>query len=409
MSPAERGAAWTKIWTAAAERFVGFDRIPYVDWNREYEDGLAFINRTDNDVEIWRDMRRRIALLQNGRTYLRFPNTLPKSYDTVPIRMVLLGDKVLVRKLSDSPNVMSSGVKVGDELISIDGHPTMTYVRAVCYEQTSGSTDQSRLASSVHRIFTGPQGSNADCVFRRPSGTEYSIKLNRDTGPASEWYSKLDKAKGDEYRELDGGIIYLNCELSITRGKSEALAGMVSSAPGPKAIIVDLRDVQGGIFPESFVRRIATSQLEIGGGEFVQRTPRPAGWPYGTLEFESSLVGEVPVQVSPDTEPYAGAVVFLTGPETMGSAEQMIGVLFGSKRITLIGDTTGGAANDVEYVTLIDGAALTLAVTRPVSPDGFGDGRGYPPHIFVRNSAKDFADGKDVVLTRALQFIKSGK
>ena len=82
LSPVERTVIWTRIWTAVDERFVGFERIPYINWRQQFDAGLTVAQTTPDDVEFWRDLRKRIALLENGATFLRFPSTLPRAFDT---------------------------------------------------------------------------------------------------------------------------------------------------------------------------------------------------------------------------------------------------------------------------------------------------------------------------------------
>ncbi|MBI5059399.1 hypothetical protein HZB60_06425 [candidate division KSB1 bacterium] len=408
LGPVERAAIWTRVWSTANEHFVGFERIPYVNWGEQYAAGLAALQVERDDVEFWRDLRKRVALLENGGTYLRFPTTLPRTHDTVPVRLLLSGNKVLLRRLSSAPDLKAAGVHVGDELISIDGTPAFDYVRAACVEQTSGSTYESRLATGVHRIFTGIAGTRADCVWRRPDGTEYRAMLLRDTGPNSDWFSEFDKSAADDYRRLDGRIIYLNLRGSISRSAQESMLEIVRDG-STRALILDLRETQAGIVPTEFIRSVIEYPVQAWASRYIRMAPRESAGMLGVLDLQPAWTARDGVLLTPSMPRFAGPLICLVGRETSGAAERLLQPLVETGRAVLIGDTTAGAGYEQTVLQLGDGATLTLAITQPLWSGGHGDGQGFAPNVWVQPRASSLASAKDDVLERALQFARKGE
>ena len=181
LSDMQRTVIWTRCWDSIRCHFTGFDEKQFADWDKNYESNLHALTSAPSDAEFWFKLQQIISSLGDGRTWLQPPTLLPV-YDTVPIRFIIADGKIFVKQLGASPEVQSSGVHIGDELIEVDHQPVMERVQDECLPFVSGSTKKGRMASAIWRVLYGKSNQPIHLVFHKPSGQEYSLILKRDSG-----------------------------------------------------------------------------------------------------------------------------------------------------------------------------------------------------------------------------------
>jgi C-terminal processing protease CtpA/Prc len=110
-----------------------------------------------------------------------------------------------------------------------------------------------------------------------------------------------------------------------------------------------------------------------------------------------------------DKAPYRGKVVMLINQETISQAEHT-GLFFESVcDVTFIGSPSTGANGDVTMMTLPGGIRISFTGHDVRHADGRQLQRvGLQPHITVVPTLAGIRSGKDEVLERALEFIRTG-
>lgn len=140
-----------------------------------------------------------------------------------------IGDYVVVTDIIENSPAHKSGLKVGDELVSIEG------------QSAKGKTEE-----EVMQFLRGYPGTKADITVRRP-GESKDVKIT------------LERAEVNIPNVPHSGLVaenigYINLTTFTQNAGSnvaEALEKLKSKNPGLKGVILDLRDNGGGLLNEA--------------------------------------------------------------------------------------------------------------------------------------------------------------
>ena len=116
----------------------------------------------------------------------------------------------------------------------------------------------------------------------------------------------------------------------------------------------------------------------------------------------------LPIEVSPDR--FTGQVIVLTGPRNASGSTMLIGKLHDEKRVTLVGEPTGGSvegptAGFILFVKLPN-SDITVRVSdmwNRMAVTHFTPGYGAAPDVAVMPTLDDFVTDRDPILTAARQ------
>jgi carboxyl-terminal processing protease len=409
LTPAQRAMIWTEAWSAINDHFVGFDRIPQVKWQDSLQSVLNELLVPTSEVDFWRLLRTKITALNDGQTELILPVVLPREYDTVPIRMMITDKKVLVKRLSSSPAVQKSGIKVGDELLSLNGIPVFEVLETECIPHVSGSTLHGRLAQAVYRVLTGKADTDVKLAMQRPNGEKYEVTLKRVSNDTGNYYSELNEATGMMYNMVTKNILYYRIDSFKQWEIEKDLLGILAANPQTKDLILDLRANHTGLVPQELIARFAFFPLPMGACKEVVWKSEPSPKEGGTNELVRDMRSVDARMIQPADSVFKGRIVVLVSAETAGAAEQFLEPLVFASRVTLIGDTTAGAGGTAVDIVFPTGGILSLTSQQPVWEKGYGNGKGFPPDLRVIPTATGLASGKDEVLNAAIQFLEKKK
>jgi C-terminal processing protease CtpA/Prc len=405
-TPVERAAIWTRAHDAIRERFVGFDDKSLAAWDANDDSVLQSLVTAPTDLAFWQQLRRTVSALGDGRTYVQLPNDLGRVLDTVPIRFIVAKDKVLVKQLGSLPEVLASGIHVGDELVEVDHVPVLDHLRDKCMGEVSGSSSSQRMAEATWRVLLGAADQPAQLVLRRPNGSEYSVTLPRTSGQNGEYMRALTKMEGRFAKQLPGSVIYMDIGQRLTANSEQLILDQLDNNPGANGLIFDLRDTKYGQVPWQVLERLALFPLPAGAAREVEWSSEVSTSDPGSISFQRKMKTDPPRMIQPSENPFRGRIVALVSAETAGPAEQFLEPLVFADRVALIGDTTAGAGGDAMQIDFGRGGRLFMSVRQPDWDQGYGYGHGFPPRIYVEPTAGGLASGKDEVLDRALVFIR---
>ncbi len=401
----ERAAVWTRTHDAIHDHFTGFDDSSLAAWDRSYEPVLRELVSAPSDLEFWRMLRRKVATLGDGRTAVQLPNDLARTLDTVPIRFIIAGNRVLVKQLSSCPAVQASGVHVGDELIAVDNMPVLDHLRENCIPDVNGSSYSQRMAEAMWRMLLGDSSQPAHLVFHKPNGTEYSVTLPRQSGQNNEYMRELSKFSGRFAKQLPGSAVYMEIGQWLTMNTEDMILQQLDENPRAEWLIFDFRETKNGQVPWRVLERLALFPLPAGATREVDwRTIASPNEPafISLVRAHNSLPARM---IQPADNPHHARIVALVSAETAGPAEQFLEPLVFADRVVLIGDTTAGAGGQSLQLAFGQGGNLFVTVREPQWEHGYGNGKGFPPRIFVEPTAKGLSAGKDELLDRAISFI----
>ncbi len=389
----ERGAIWTTVWMEVRDHFAGFDSSEFTQWKGSFNEVLTELAQPPNDVEFWRSLRRQVATLNDGQTRIVIPDSLPIIYDTVPIRCMMVGEQVIVDRISSSPEVVSSGLEVGDELLTVDGIPVMQKIIEDCLPDLSGSNRDARLAQAVWRVLTDRAGTVAVLRLRKPSGEEYAVELTRWSGRDSEYYRELFIEDENRFESLDNQWLYVKVGSQLTKQVQYSIIDYLKENPQIGGLILDLRETRSGMVLTDLIAKLVPFTVPLG--------------PYRMRCDTVALTWESAEQtwIEADDEPWMGKIVALISPLTGGSAEQLLYPLVFANRVTLIGRATAGAGGQTKEVPLLSGGILSVTVGVPQWEDGLG--QGFEPDFEVVPTPNEFARGQDQAVEEARRFLRN--
>ncbi|PHI18498.1 peptidase [Lewinellaceae bacterium SD302] len=210
----------------------------------------------------------------------------------------------------------------------------------------------------------------------------------------------IDASFEEEYlygqlRNRNIGYLYLG---SITMEDPEFGDVLLQELGHNEAMIIDLRNNTGGEDPVGAALAGRFSNREELAYTVQERNgPNHSDFAGKTEYF---LRQEGPVQFTKPT-------ILLTDKITVSAAEVMMIHFKALPHITQIGDTTSGDFSDTSMRRFLpNGFQYQYSIMKFLLPDGTSlDGVGHIPDFFVENTPQDLAEGRDMVLERALTFL----
>ncbi|MBI4675019.1 MAG: S41 family peptidase [Chloroflexi bacterium] len=161
----------------------------------------------------------------------------------------------------------------------------------------------------------------------------------------------------------------------------------------PKAIVLDLRNNPGGLFPDP--------ALEIV-GQFLPNAPVVIEkYRDGTQKTYNALAGGQARDLP---------VVVLVNGGTASAGEIIAGAFFDSGKTVLIGEKTFGKGSVQGLYPLSDKSVLHITTAKWQTPKGNEiDGIGIKPDLQIPLTPEDAAKGLDPQLNRAIEYLNTGK
>lgn len=194
----------------------------------------------------------------------------------------------------------------------------------------------------------------------------------------------------------DIGYIWIN---NMGYSNPEVIDEVVTGLMDHKAIILDLRQNTGG--DDFYGKRIANAFSD---GEHliytseIKNGPTPSNFSE-KRDYFTTKTGDLQF-----TKP----VIVLTDRRTVSAAETCLIHLKAFEHVTQIGDVTSGdfSAKSMERF-LPNGWKYTYSIQKILLPDGSSlDGIGHIPDVFIKNTETDIAAGNDIVLEKAIDYLK---
>lgn len=298
-----------------------------------------------------------------------FEEEMSGNFEGVGMEIGLSADGILtvIAPLKNTP-AERAGILAGDIVLSIDG-----------------KTTEGMNTSAAVQLIRGPKGVPVTFMLLR-DGRVREVTVVRDTIQVPILETDYDSATG----------IYTIALYEFTRTSPglfrEALADF--RATGSKRLIIDLRGNPGGYLDTAiqissyFLPRgetVVTESYRSNARSVVQRSAGIGGVPAGTT------------------------IVVLIDQGSASSSEILAGALKDHGVATLIGESSFGKGSVQELIP-VGPAALKITVARWITPAGtsISDG-GLAPHIEVKRTSEDFAEGRDPQRARAIEFLTTGQ
>jgi C-terminal processing protease CtpA/Prc len=159
------------------EKRHGFD---FKALAKEYR---AKVRKAKTDPEVFGVFKQFLTRLEDGHVSIQFPaNSTGIEKFSIPIFIEPFGNEVIVTGV-DSELSQFLGIKVGDQLLTVDGKDPLAYLPTIKKYEAIGMDSSEQhfvykvLDRPVYITELKPSKLEADLVLRRDNGTQYSISI----------------------------------------------------------------------------------------------------------------------------------------------------------------------------------------------------------------------------------------
>lgn len=301
--------------------------------------------------------------------------------------------KIVVWKLAPTAPPDGGGLRIGDVITHVDGRPVAQRRRDLAKYVAAGSpvTLERKL---VQTILRGQSDSTTYGIER--DGKSLTIRLAMAPVPTSpptpRTYPVAELAKVLPNSTLG----YINMG-DINPAQVDSAFAIVKHTTG---LVMDVRNYPRGTMyqfaalfnPDArpFVKFTAVDSTYP--GQVVWQAPMRAGYPSGNPNH------------------YRGRIAILVDERTQSHAEFSVMALQTAPENKVIGSQTAGADGNITRFSLPGGVFTLFTGLGVYYPDGKETQRvGLVPDIEVRPTLKGFRAGRDEVLERAIEYLKSGR
>ena len=238
------------------------------------------------------------------------------------------GQLIVVSPIEDTP-AYRAGLKAGDLILAVDGHPTQDMT----------------MQEAVTKI-RGAKGSEVELlILHKEDKKPSTVKIVRDAIP-------LISVKT---RFLDSGYVWVRVTRFSENTQKDMLEGLANAASqgAIKGIVLDLRNNPGGLLEQA----VKVSDVFLSSGEVVSIRGRD------NRESRSfNATSSKTDQVCP--------LVVLVNAGSASASEIVAGALQDHKRALVIGEQTFGKSSVQNIIPLPDGSALKLTIALYYTPSG---------------------------------------
>lgn len=202
ISNEEKIAGLSRAWSEARYNFANFDLVPDLDWDALYMATIPRALATKSTLAYYDVLTAFVAQLHDGHTGVWMPKPLlDVRYGMPAIRQEMIDGHVVVIRAGDPGGAM----RVGDEIVTVDGQPWRAYADRNVTPYVSASTPQDREHRTANELLFGPAGSKVTLGVRGADGALRIVELERFGGA-----KRVPLIDGPfELRMLPGNVAYV--------------------------------------------------------------------------------------------------------------------------------------------------------------------------------------------------------
>jgi C-terminal processing protease CtpA/Prc len=298
--------------------------------------------------------------------------------------------KPVIVDFPDPALVKDKGLAAGDVVLSIGGEPIEKRVEGLRPYVTAST--KTALENRLLLMALRPRGpAPVEIAVMDKAGARKTATI----APPQQPYQR-PPVQGEPWRTLSPDIGYVD----LTKLEVAQVDPMFAALDSTKAIIFDMRGYPRGT-AWSIAPRINVKHATV--GAVFRRQVIDGG-----MEDAPSHPFEQPIP--PSGKLYAGKTVMLIDDRAISQSEHSGLFYEAAAGITFIGSTTAGANGDVTNFPLPGGIWFIFTGHDVRHADGRQLQRvGLTPHIRVEPTLAGIRAGKDEVLDRAVQWVRTGK
>lgn len=270
------------------------------------------------------------------------------AFGGIGVTMGFKDDKVTIMSVLEGTPGEKAGLKVGDDILAVDGTPVSEY-----------------QPEEVALHIRGEAGTEVKLLIHRADEEDKEYAIQRDM-------IKVPSAKGKMLEDGRMGYIRIASFGENTGDEFKDEYNKLKEA-GMTGLIVDLRQNPGGLITSC----VAVADMLVPQGNIVSVVQRDGS----REEYDSSLEEKTP------------PIVVLIDDNSASAAEILAGALQDREAATIVGTKSYGKGSVQVVVPLFHNDGLKLTIAKYYTPSGRCiDGIGIEPDITVNLTAEDTED-----------------
>jgi len=419
----------SKFWQEVNYNFVYLDKVDKTEWNKLYKEYISEVLETKNDYEYYRKLQKFCAFLKDGHTNVWFPkeiqkNVLTTDFGDYKLFLRNIEGKAVIIKVNDSKK---EEIPIGTEIIKVNGISYIDYIKKNVKPYISTSTQHILEDWSISNMLQGYKGTTYELELKKPNGEYKTIKLTNQKSKETELFP-VENNEIFEFKSINNEIVYIALNSFSNWDLMNLFSEKLSEIRKAKKLIIDLRKNGGG--DESIGREIikyltkdtvlysskSKSRLHIPYYKAVGKWSKAkdtinSNWSkQAYLSYHDKYFYDFPYH------PYSTEnlnitrieipTVILIGHNTASAAEDFLVYADNQEHMMKIGEPSFGSTGQPMMFDLPNGGIARVCTKKDIFPSGLEFvGYGIQPDIIVRSSYKDFIEGKDNVLDKAIDYL----
>lgn len=427
------------IWRNVSENFAFFENVPWLNWDSLYQAYIPKVLNTSTKYSFYRLLERFICSLRDGHTLMYHFNELFPHYvrfnfnNNLRLYPEAINKRVYITRVGSEE--MTKAIPIGTEILEVNNMPVVDYLVTHVFPYIAASTEQQLWFYGVPEMFRGVVDTDTknewNVKFKKPDGDVFEMMLTLTKEPVEfegKSFPLFRRRKELESRWLDGGVFYLALNTFAKDTVIDMFRSIVPDIRKAKSVIIDLRYNEGGnsntgaeilsyftdvdtLVGSKWQTRISNAYYKSNGynlrnaktldeeeKEYVRHYRNQSWMDGGTMKFENK---------SPRMGRLRMPLVVLTSHFTVSAGEDFLIMLEGIKgRAIRIGQITSGSSGQRLGFRIPTGGTYFICTKK----DTYEDGRkfvgvGILPDIEVQPSIQDLIEGKDMILSKALEYL----
>jgi len=368
-----------------------------LDWDQKVRESVPKAEAALTTREYYECLRDLVGGLKDSHVRVGHASLFRGNY-TIPARFRKVQGKTIVVEVAQS----GTGLSVGDEVVGVDGQDIDDFEK-MWVPRIAASLDVARFRDLYDTDdwyqrglpMLGPEHSPVELMIKRLYGI-FRFHLQR-TIPSSEWQLR---PKGWPVTKRIGQVAYIDvCTLPDYAAMTQAYSDSLTAS----AIILDMRGYpqinSAGLLAHWLVGPQGTKS-----GIFqtpVVAGPKPEDLSWYVEQYDTRNWGYYVPQ-------YKGPVAVLIDERAQSYSEDVCIYLRNAGRAVFIGSPTAGTDGGVTEIVLPCGGKVCFTGARVL----YGDGSqfqqiGIVPDVRVDPEVRDFIEGRDRVLEKAVEVLNA--
>lgn len=435
ISPEDKIYGLSRLWQEVNYNFVYYDKVDKKAWDSAYRNMIGAVQKTTNDYEYYRELKRFCAMLKDGHTDVNYPQAINGAlYSSMFGKYKIFVSNIEGRAIITQTNAsMKDEIPYGSEITEVNGMPAKEYIRKYVAPYMSTSTDYILQDWATRWMFRGVKGDKYDITILTPTGVRKKLSLEHDKTPEKELFP-LAEAGGNnnllEFKWYPDDIAYIALNSFADEKIDTLFRQKLPEIYKARAIILDLRNNTGGSTNIGLaILEYLTADKYLYGAKTTTREHVPYYMAVGAYYsknkdemkddpdaetklkcFNGNLFYDLGSNIDTVTLAERRTVVptaVLIGHNTASAAEDFLIYADNQKHIIKIGQNTCGSTGQPYSFALPGGGSARVCTKK----DTYYDGRefvgvGVKPDIEVTPTVSDLLQKKDGTLDKALGVLK---